>query len=311
MNKNDQTVIVITGPTASGKSETAMQVARAIRGEVVSADSMQIYRGLDIGTAKPSLTERMEIPHHLIDILDLDQTFNVAEYYRLAVDTIRDIHSRNQRAIVCGGTGQYLSALMDGLTFSPVPADPQLRQTLNEKADQIGLDQMWAELNAVDPIAAQWISPGDRKRMIRALEVNAVTGQPISYHVQQSKRFAPEFSFAAFCLTHDRPDLYDRINKRVYQMIDQGLLDEVKMLIEHNLPKGSTCLQAIGYKELIGYLEEREELTQAIQRLQQATRRYAKRQLTWFRKMDSLIWIANQTPQEACETILRAAGING
>lgn len=304
-----QTVIVLTGPTASGKSQTALCLAQALAGEIVSADSMQLYRGLDIGTAKPTREEQALVPHHLIDILEPQDTFSVAAFQEAASRAIQSIHQRGRRAIVCGGTGQYLSALIEGLAFAPAPADPQVRSRLESRIDSQGLDRVFEQLRALDPQAAERIAPSDRKRIIRALEVRELTGQTISEQNRQSRRQGPSFSFLSFCLTHDRPILYQRINARVLAMVEQGLLEEARWLMDLGLPPDSTSLQAIGYKELFPALRGQQPLADALQAVQQATRRYAKRQLTWFRRMPALTWLINQTPQQACQSLVHKVSI--
>jgi tRNA dimethylallyltransferase len=301
--KDDLPVIVVTGPTASGKSDTAILLAEQLDGEIVSADSMQVYRGMDIGTAKVDEAVRRRIPHHLIDICDPGEPFSVAAYQAHAENAIKSILERGKRPIVCGGTGQYLSALIDGLTFAPAPADPVLRETLERKADQPGLPELWQALAQQDPDAARRISPNDRKRIIRALEIIMLTGQTMSWHDARSRIRQPAFCYQTFCLTHDRPVLYDRINQRVLHMMEQGLLDEVRQLMGRGLPAGSTSLQAIGYKELIAYLQGECPLEQAVAKIQQASRNYAKRQLTWFRKMNAVHWLENEDPADACQKI--------
>lgn len=301
--KTDHPVLVVTGPTASGKSDTAILLAGQLDGEIVSADSMQVYRGMDIGTAKVDAAVRRRIRHHLIDIRDPGEPFSVAAYQALAEEAIRDILARGRTPIVCGGTGQYLSALIDGLTFAPAPADPALRAELEMKADQSGLPDLWQQLAQEDPEAARRISPNDRKRIIRALEIFLLTGRTMSWHDAHSRIRQPAFRYLTFCLTHDRPVLYGRINKRVLQMMDKGLPDEVRRLLGSGVPASSTCLQAIGYKELIGYLQGDCTLEQAVGKIQQASRNYAKRQLTWFRKMREVNWLENENPEDACQKI--------
>ena len=295
-------VLVITGPTASGKSETALLLAEKIQGEIISADSMQIYRGMDIGTAKVSRETRERIRHHLIDILDPGEPFSVAAYRKLAESAIRDALDRGARPILCGGTGQYLCALIDHLNFTPQATDPALRSRLNEKADQMGLPALWEELKKIDPQTR--IAPTDRKRMIRALEVYELTGRPMSWHVARSRDPEPDFDYRVYCLTWERACLYRRIDERVLQMVDQGLEDEAKSLLSQHLPQNTPCLQAIGYKEWIPYLNGKMTREETISLIQQASRRYAKRQLTWFRKMKDVIWLENTEPQAACDRIL-------
>lgn len=298
--KHMPAVIIVTGPTASGKSEAAIDLCRQIGGEIVSADSMQIYRGLDIGTAKVSPQQQDEIKHHLIDICEPGEKFSVALYKEAAEMAIGDIISRGRIPVVCGGTGQYLSALTLGISYVPVKVDYQLREKLGQRAIN-DLPDMWRELSEIDPQSAARISPGDQKRITRALEIYYQTGITRSEHDRRSKINGPAYDFKSFCLNHDRAVLYERINRRVDLMLQKGLLDEVKDLLSLNLPPDSTCLQAIGYKELILHLQGEISLAEAIDKIKQASRRYAKRQLTWFRRMDSLIWLENMTPEDFSE----------
>lgn len=296
--------MVVAGPTASGKTESALLVAAILGGEIISADSMQIYRYMDIGTAKATQEEQGRVPHHLINIRNPGESFSVAEYQVLATEAIHDIQRRGKLAILCGGTGQYISALMQGLIFSPAAVDPVLRQQLEKEADEHGLESLWSQLLQSDPATAARLSTADRKRIIRALEVQRQTGEPISLHNARSHEAGPEFTYIGFCLTHDRPVLYQRIDQRVELMIERGLIDEVHYLLTLNLPAGSTCLQAIGYKELISSMQNGRTCDEAIATIQQASRRYAKRQLTWFRKMENMIWLENMTPTEAAGVMI-------
>jgi tRNA dimethylallyltransferase len=300
----EQPVLVITGPTTSGKSETALLLAASLKGEIISADSMQVYRGMDIGTAKVPPDLRRGIPHHLLDILDPKDRFSVADYQVLAYKEIRLIYQRGNQPIVCGGTGQYISALTQGLTFPCITANDALREQFNLLADQEGLASLYKMLAREDPEAAARIFPNDRKRVIRALEMITASGKTQQEHLDLSRRLAPPFAFRSFCLSHDRPILYDRINQRVLQMMDHGLAMEVRSLLESSVPADSTCLQAIGYKEMVPYLNGLASMQDTISTIQQATRRYAKRQLTWFRHMDHLAWLINHEPPENVKLIM-------
>ncbi len=297
-------VIVICGPTASGKSATAILVAQAIGGEIVSADSMQIYRGLDIGTAKVTPEEQRIVPHHLIDCCDPGDYFSVATFKTLATQAIQDIHARGHVPIICGGTGQYISSLVSGIDFVEIETDPQLRETLNKRAETEGLGQLYAELQQIDPVAAAAIKPRDQKRIIRALEVYRQTGKIQSAHQAESRLNGPQFDFLIFCLTHDRTVLYDRINHRVTAMFAAGLVDEVQNLLAKNPRLASTAWQAIGYKEILAYLHGEQSLQAAADQIAQSSRRYAKRQLTWFRRFDDAHWLENLSPQQAAEEIV-------
>lgn len=298
-------VLVICGPTASGKSSTAIEIALQLNGEIVSADSMQIYRGMDIGTAKVTPHEQALVRHHLIDCCELGESFSVARYKELATAAIRDIQSRGKLAIVCGGTGQYIQALVQGIDYVEIPADPELRESLNQRAREEGLDRLFQELSLVDPAAAHTIKPQDQKRIVRALEIYHQTGRPKSDHLAESLLKGPDFKFIVYCLTHQRAVLYDKINQRVQTMVEQGLVEEVRQLIALTAgPAATTAWQAIGYKEIIAHLQGQKDLQDAISDIAQATRRYAKRQLTWFRNMQDVHWIQDLNPDQAACVIL-------
>lgn len=298
-----QPVLVIAGPTASGKTGAAIQLAERLDGEIISADSMQVYRGMDIGTAKATREEQARVPHHLLDIRNPGESFSVAEYQILATDAIREIQARGKPVILCGGTGQYLSAMMEGLVYSPASVNFDLREQLNREVESGGLDKLWQQLTLIDPETAARLAPTDQKRIIRALEVYRQTGETISVHQARSHHAGPAFAYIGFCLNHERSLLYERINRRVEAMIDTGLLDEVKWLVGLGLPAGSTCLQAIGYKELIRHLDGFLSLPDAISLIQQSSRRYAKRQLTWFRKMANMTWLENKETETVVQTM--------
>lgn len=301
----DNPVLVIAGPTASGKTGTALEVCETLDGEIVSADSMQIYRGMNIGTAKSTAEERQHVPHHMLDIRDPGQRYSVADYKNDASEAIRDIYRRGKRPILCGGTGQYLSALIEGLNFTEIPTDLELRQQLNLEVEQKGIESLFQKLHSIDPEAASRLSLSDQKRIVRALEVYRQTGQTISQLNIASRQAGPDFCFKSFCLNHDRPILYQRINQRVEEMISDGLADEVKKLLLNGLAPDSNCWQAIGYKEMLPYLNGDTGLAEITADIQQATRRYAKRQLTWFRKMNDLNWLMNQSAAESAKIILK------
>jgi tRNA dimethylallyltransferase len=298
-------VLVITGPTASGKTDTALLVGEALDGEIVSADSMQIYRGMDIGTAKATLDDRQRVSHHLLDIRDPGDRYSVADFKRDATTAISEIYDRGRRPILCGGTGQYLRAMIDGLVFTEVPTDLDMRRQLNQEAESLGLDSLLERLRQVDPESAGRLSPGDQKRIVRALEVFLQTGQTIGQLNLKSHQEGPDFSFQSYCLSHDRPILYERINRRVEAMMTAGLAQEVQNLLTFGLPDDATCLQAIGYKEMMPFMRGEISLTETVTCIQQSTRQYAKRQLTWFRGMAGLIWLINQSAAECAEIILR------
>jgi tRNA dimethylallyltransferase len=291
----NQPVLVICGPTASGKTSLAIEVALSgilnAEAEIISADSMQIYRGFDIGTAKASQTERALVPHHMIDICEPEEYFSVAQYKQMATGIIHEIHGRNKLAVICGGTGQYLSALTEGIEFINIPVDNKIRDMLNHKADESGNQHLLNELFSIDPETAIRLSVADRKRIVRALEVYYSSGITMTEINRKSKLSGPDFKFITVCIDTDRKTLYEKIDSRVIDMFNNGWLDEVKSLINMGVSKKCTSMQAIGYRQIISYLNQDTSLEACITDIQRATRRYAKRQITWFRGMKNLNWI--------------------
>lgn len=296
-------VIVITGPTASGKSAAAIELCKIIGGEVVCADSMQIYRHMDIGTAKPSKDELQGIPHHLMDIIDPIQTFSVADYKEAATKVINEILSRGKIPVLCGGTGQYLSTLIEGTVYTQIKGDLNKRKELEAELEEKGIDVLFDELKTFDPDSASILHKNDTKRILRAIEVYRLTGMTKTQLNKASKEKGPDFNFISFCITHDREILYERINYRVDKMIEEGLIDEIINLLNAFPTLSNTAYQAIGYKEFIPYLQGDITLEEAVAKVKQATRNYAKRQTTWFKKMDSLIWLNNLGTKEIVEYI--------
>jgi len=284
-------ILVIVGPTAVGKTDLSIAVARAVDGEIISADSMQVYKGMDIGTAKPTENERQGIPHHMLDVVTPDQEFSVADYQRMVEETLRSLAERDKTPILTGGTGLYIRAVLDGFVFDPEARDEELRVQLEKMASTRGGVVLHQRLAEVDPDSAKRLHPNDHRRVIRALEVYHTTGQPLSRHLAAQKRQPPRHPSVKFGLTRNRRRLYDRINLRVDLMMETGLLDEVKQLMSQGLEGSATALQALGYKELVGYLRGEYDLTEAVRRLKRDTRRYAKRQLTWFRRDQEIIWL--------------------
>ncbi len=298
-------VIVVTGPTASGKTAAAVELCRRIGGEVVSADSMQVYRGMDIGTAKPTIEERKGIPHHLIDVADPRLPFSVADFVALARPALRDILHRGLVPVICGGTGQYISALVDELVFHSAPPDPNVRARLLEEAERNGGAAMLARLAGIDPEAAARLHPNDRKRILRALEVFETTGEIVTEMNRRSRSAPREFDFRTFVLDPDRPSLYHRCDLRVGRMVELGLEDEVRRLEEGGVPRSAIAMQAIGYKEMAAHLAGECAREEGIEAIRQATRQYAKRQLTWFRAMKDATWLDASTagPDSVAESI--------
>ncbi|AGC67877.1 tRNA dimethylallyltransferase MiaA [Thermoclostridium stercorarium subsp. stercorarium DSM 8532] len=287
----DKTVIVIAGPTASGKTDLAINLALETDGEVVSADSMQIYRYMDIGTAKPTKEEMRGIPHHMIDIVDPGENYSVALYKRDAENCIRDILSRGKLPIVAGGTGLYINSLIYNIKFGETVIDEEFRERMRKIAETEGPKVLHEMLEKVDPESAAKIHYNNVKRVIRALEVYEYTKKPISQHQKESRTEPPEFRYLVFILSMDRERLYDRINRRVDKMIQKGLVDEVRRLLKMGYKPGSTALQGLGYKEIIRFLNNELPFEEAIRILKRDTRHFAKRQLTWFRAIKEAVWL--------------------
>ncbi|KLU40522.1 MAG: tRNA (adenosine(37)-N6)-dimethylallyltransferase MiaA [Limnochordia bacterium] len=305
-------LLVIVGPTAVGKTSLSLRLAESLEGEIVSADSMQIYRGMDIGTAKPSLNERSQIRHHLLDVISPAESFNVQDWVKLAEKAIDDIAARGKTPIIAGGTGLYVNALLDGFLFPDTSADPRLRQELEVKGEQ-DPEALHAELAQVDPDTAARLHPNDLRRVIRALEVYYRTGSPISVLQKKAKHAARPYRLLYIGLTRDRSDLYARINARVDEMLREGLVEEVRGLKERFLDGATdqaraqlTSLQALGYKEILWALEGQMPLEEAVDILKRDTRRYAKRQLSWFRRDPRIKWfnLTHSSEDEVQRTVI-------
>ena len=298
-------IICIAGPTASGKTALAVELAKEFNGEVVSCDSMQIYRRMDIGTAKPTAEEMQGIPHHMLDICEPTEDFSVSRYTEMAAPIVDDILARGKTAIIAGGTGLYVDSLIKGNHFADVPATGH-REALEARLEAEGLEALLAQLQEVDPEAALR-SQGNPRRIIRALEVFLETGQTITAHNLRTQaipdRYQPIWIGLDFV---ERKDLYDRINRRVEVMLEMGLLKEIKRLLASGIPEKATAMQAIGYKEFVDALAGRCSLETAVAQLQQSSRRYAKRQLTWFRRNAQMNWIY-RTPKTTGEEIMANA----
>ncbi len=287
-------IIAIVGPTATGKTTLSIKLAKARCGEIVSCDSMQIYKGLDIGTAKPTSAERNDVPHHLIGFLDVDKDFSVADYVSLAEREIEEIAARGKLPILTGGTGLYARSLLVGSRFEENSRSEEIRARLEEEVKELGNEALHARLAKIDAFSSKHIHANNTKRLLRALEYFEVTGEPISSQAARTKAAESKYTYKMFCLTYkDREKLYSRINKRVDLMIDKGLIDEARafhdFLSKHKI--SSTAAQAIGYKELFPYFESEITLDKAIENIKQGTRNYAKRQLTWFRKEENIDFI--------------------
>ena len=283
-------LLCILGPTAVGKTEIAIAIAEKLDAEIVSADSRQIYRYMDIGTAKPTPSEQSRVRHHLIDCVAPDERFSAADYQRAADMAIQDIQSRGKQAMLVGGAGLYFRAVVDGLFDGP-DADPEFRARLRAKAQEFGSNVLHSRLSQVDPESASRIHPNDLIRIIRALEVYEKTGKTISELQKEWTRARPRYSFIAFGINRERQELYQRIEVRVDKMLAAGLLEEVKSLIARGYDKNLPSMQGFGYKELIDYLDGKCDWDTAVNLLKRNTRRFAKRQLTWFRNDPRIEWI--------------------
>ena len=284
-------IVVITGPTASGKTALGVALCQKLNGEVVSADSMQIYRRMTIGTAKPAPEEMQGIPHHMIDVAEPEENWSVARYVEAAGACVEDILARGKLPVIVGGTGLYIDSLLSGRTFAGGEVNDALRQELSERYDEIGAKGLLGELRKVDPERAAKLHPGDKKRIVRALEVFILTGKTITEHDRETKAIPPRWEAAKLALDFEnRQDLYDRIDRRVDDMFARGLMDEVRALLESGVPDDCTAMQAIGYKEAVAALRGACSEEEARARIQQESRRYAKRQLTWFRRDREIEW---------------------
>ena len=299
-------IVVVCGPTASGKTALSIALAKAFDGEVVSADSMQIYRGMDIGTAKPTLEERAGIPHHMLDVAEPGESYSVSRYVQEATACVEDILSRGKLPIVCGGTGLYIDGLIRGTDFQPAGTDNGIREELEKEWEEQGAEAMMARLAAVDPPSAERLHLSDKRRILRALEVYLATGETITAHNARTKAIPPRFEAVMIGLnTQPRDILYGRIDRRVDVMLEQGLLREVQTLLEKGLLEG-TAAQAIGYKELLAHFRGEMTLDAAADLIRQKSRNYAKRQLTWFRRDERVKWIVYNAPQ-AAQAVLQEA----
>ena len=282
-------ILCIAGPTASGKTALAVELAKDLNGEVVSCDSMQVYRRMDIGTAKPSPEEMQGIPHHMIDVAEPDEDFSVSRYCAMAAPIVDGIVARGKTAIIAGGTGLYMDSLIRGNDFAPFPSTG-VRERLEAEADEVGLPAMLARLREIDPDTADRVS--DRKRILRALEVYLETGETITEHNRKTRLIPPKYTPLWLGLDFaDRGELYRRIDKRVDIMLEMGLMEEIRSLLDSGIPEKCTAMQAIGYKEFVNVLEGKETVQQAAEEVKKASRHYAKRQLTWFRRNPAVRWL--------------------
>lgn len=284
-------IIAIGGPTATGKTALGVQLAQIYGGEVISCDSMQVYRGMDIGTAKPTAEEMQGVVHHLLSVADPNEPFSVGRYVALAEPILQDLLARGVTPIIVGGTGLYMDALLKGEQFAPAPSE-DLRRSLEADWDAHGAAAMLARLAERDPETAARLNLSDRKRILRALEIEALTGKTASEHERLSKLRPPKYQAIRLTLTYaDRAELYRRIDLRVDQMLENGLMDEIRRLLASGVHRDATAMQAIGYKEFLDVLDGKSTFEAATDAVKQGSRRYAKRQLTWFRRHADTCWL--------------------
>ena len=296
-------VIVIGGPTASGKTSLSIELAKKINGEIVSADSMQIYTDMDIGTAKPTVEEREGIEHYLLDFVSPDDRFSVADYKRQAKNAIKEILKKGKVPIVIGGTGLYIESLIYEIDFPEIETDLEYRRKLEQIASEKGLNYLYEEALKVDPEAMEKISPNDQKRILRVLELYHQTGKTKTQLDKESRK-EPEYDYKFFAINMNREKLYDRINKRVDIMIDDGLVNEVQNLCK-KYKEFPTAMQGLGYKEVVQYLNGDTTYDEMIEKIKMESRRYAKRQLTWFRKYKEITWLDGiEDPKKNVEIII-------
>lgn len=297
---NNRPLIILTGPTAVGKTALSIGLAKAVDGEIISADSMQVYRKMNIGTAKIQQSEMQGVRHHLIDILDPGEDFNVVLFKKYALEAMKDIYSRGKIPVVVGGTGFYIQALLYDINFEDNDNDMSYREELQTLAAEHGNSYIHDMLAGVDPESAEKIHENNVKRVIRALEFYKKTGTKISEHNEAESQKESPYNFEYFVLNDDRQKLYDRIDRRIDIMLEDGLLDEVKSLVDEGYSRDLVSMQGLGYKEMIGYIQERYTLDEAVYTLKRDTRHFAKRQVTWFKREKQVTWVnKNEFDSEA------------
>lgn len=309
-----QPLIILTGPTAVGKTELSIALAKAVNGEIISADSMQVYKYMDIGTAKIKPEEMKEIPHYLVDELSPEEDFNVVRFSQMAKQYIHQIYAKGKIPILVGGTGFYIQAVLYDIDFTENDEDTSFRRKLEKFAHEQGEEALHERLRQIDPVSAEKIHPHNIKRVIRALEYYKQTGEPISAHNEKERQKLTPYNAAYFVLTNDRAVLYERINRRVDKMLEDGLVKEVKGLLERGCKKEMVSMQGLGYKEIISYLEGDTTLEEAVYTLKRDTRHFAKRQLTWFKRERDVIWLDKSkyvSDKELLDAVLKQLKIQG
>lgn len=305
VNDKKPRVLGFVGATASGKTSLALEVARHLPCEIVCMDSMQIYRRMDIGTAKPTAEEQSIAPHHMLDIVDPTDSYSVAEYTESAHKVIQDILGRGNIPVLVGGTGLYLQGLSLPMNYGGLPSDPAIRQQLTDKLNLIGAQKMHEQLLAIDPETANRLHPNDTRRVIRALEIHTLTGIPMSQHKTPTDADSP-YHFSLYAIDWARHELHQRINLRVDLMIKAGLLDEVEALVRSGVPAEAQSMQGLGYKELLPVIANKNALNAAVEQIKTGTRNYARRQLIWFRRDKRIEWIDKDALKGATQHIITA-----
>lgn len=297
-------LVILAGPTAVGKTELSIRLAKRINGAIISADSMQVYKYMDIGSAKIMPDEMEGVKHYLIDELDPSDEFNIVRFQQMAKDALKEIYANGQIPIVAGGTGFYIQALLYDIDFTHQDSDEAFRKEMADYAAEYGAEALHEKLKEIDPVSYKTIHANNTKRVIRALEYYRMTGQPISAHNEQEHQKVSPYNFAYFVLTDDRKHLYDRIDYRVDLMMKKGLVDEVKNLYDMGYHKDMVSMQGLGYKELLSYLDGECSLEEAVYIIKRETRHFAKRQLTWFRRERDVIWLDKAAYQYNDQQIL-------
>ena len=291
MSKKKKPLIILTGPTAVGKTELSLKLAKAVQGEIISADSMQVYKHMDIGSAKIMPEEMDGVPHHLIDVIEPDEEFHVVKFQQMAKEAMAGIYERGNIPIVTGGTGFYIQALVKDIDFSETGEDAAYRQELEQFVKEQGAEALHQRLAGVDPVSAEEIHANNVKRVIRALEYYHFTGEPISAHNEEQRKKESPYQYVCFVLNRDRSKLYSRIDSRVDKMLEQGLLEEVRKLADRGYTRDMVSMQGLGYKELLSYLAGDMTYEEAVYVLKRDTRHFAKRQLTWFKREEEVVWV--------------------
>lgn len=299
---NKPKVIVICGPTASGKTALSIELAKKVNGEIISSDSMQIYKDMDIGTAKPTEKEMQGIKHYLIDFVEPNQRYSVAEFKKDAENAIKEVLEKDKTPIVVGGTGLYVDSLIYGIEYPDIELDEKYREELEKRADKEGLELLYNEAKKIDPQAIEKISKNDKKRILRILEIYKATGKNKTEQEKESRKNGIKYDYKVFAINMDREILYDRINKRVDIMIENGLIEEVEKLLKKYI-EFPTAMQGLGYKEVVEYLQGKITKEEMIENIKRETRRYAKRQITWFKKNKQTIWIGPHDLQKILNEI--------